>query len=74
VGAWLPKQLAQKADLSLTVFNGWPQNLLAGHINRHVPGLYAQAKALVAPSLYEGSGFPKLENMAGGIPSKRATQ
>jgi glycosyltransferase involved in cell wall biosynthesis len=43
--------------------------VLAGHVpDRHLPGLYAQAKALVMPSLYEGFGFPILESMAAGTP------
>jgi glycosyltransferase involved in cell wall biosynthesis len=43
--------------------------VLAGHVpDQHIPGLYAQAKALVMPSLYEGFGFPVLESMAAGTP------
>jgi glycosyltransferase involved in cell wall biosynthesis len=33
-----------------------------------LPGLYAQAKVLVMPSLYEGFGLPVLESMAVGTP------
>jgi glycosyltransferase involved in cell wall biosynthesis len=43
--------------------------VLAGHVpDQHIPGLYAQAKVLVMPSLYEGFGFPVLESMAAGTP------
>lgn len=33
-----------------------------------LPGLYAQAKLLVMPSIYEGFGLPVLESMASGVP------
>lgn len=43
--------------------------VLTGYVpDRHMPGLYAQAKLLVMPSLYEGFGFPILESMAAGTP------
>lgn len=43
--------------------------VVTGHVpDRHMPGLYAQAKLLVMPSLYEGFGFPILESMAAGTP------
>ena len=43
--------------------------VVTGHVpDRHMPGLYAQAKLLVMPSLYEGFGFPILESMASGTP------
>ena len=34
----------------------------------HLPGLYAGARAVVMPSLYEGFGLPSLEAMACGTP------
>ncbi len=34
----------------------------------HLPGLYAGARAVVVPSLYEGFGLPCLEAMASGTP------
>jgi glycosyltransferase involved in cell wall biosynthesis len=34
----------------------------------HLPGLYAGARAVVVPSLYEGFGLPCLEAMASGAP------
>jgi glycosyltransferase involved in cell wall biosynthesis len=34
----------------------------------HLPGLYAGARAVVVPSLYEGFGLPCLEAMAAGTP------
>ncbi len=34
----------------------------------HLPGLYAGARAVVVPSLYEGFGLPCLEAMAAGHP------
>jgi glycosyltransferase involved in cell wall biosynthesis len=43
--------------------------VLAGRVpDQHIPGLYAQAKALIMPSLYEGFGFPIVESMAAGTP------
>jgi glycosyltransferase involved in cell wall biosynthesis len=43
--------------------------VITGYVpDHHMPGLYAQAKLLVMPSLYEGFGFPILESMAAGTP------
>src|SRR5262249_31126641 len=42
---------------------------LTGHVpEAQLPGLYAQAKVLAMPSLYEGFGLPVLESMAVGTP------
>ncbi|MER3472472.1 MAG: glycosyltransferase family 1 protein [Armatimonadota bacterium] len=42
---------------------------LAGYILReHLPGVYAAARALLYPSLYEGFGLPPLEAMGCGTP------
>jgi len=43
--------------------------VLTGYLPaEQLPGLYAQAKLLAMPSLYEGFGFPVLESMAVGTP------
>jgi glycosyltransferase involved in cell wall biosynthesis len=43
--------------------------VLTGHVaDERLPGLYAQAKLLAMPSLYEGFGLPVLESMAAGTP------
>ena len=43
--------------------------VLTGHVSdERLPGLYAQAKMLVMPSLYEGFGLPVVESMAAGTP------
>jgi glycosyltransferase involved in cell wall biosynthesis len=33
-----------------------------------MPGLYAQARLLAMPSIYEGFGLPVAESMASGVP------
>ena len=43
--------------------------VFAGHVPADVlPGLYANARVVVMPSLYEGFGFPIVEGMASGVP------
>jgi glycosyltransferase involved in cell wall biosynthesis len=43
--------------------------VLAGYVpDDCMPGLYAQARLLAMPSLYEGFGLPVLESMASGVP------
>jgi len=43
--------------------------VLTGHVPKDkLPGLYAQARLLVMPSLYEGFGLPVIEGMAAGTP------
>jgi glycosyltransferase involved in cell wall biosynthesis len=43
--------------------------VLTGHVTEErLPGLYAHARLLVMPSLYEGFGLPVLESMASGTP------
>jgi glycosyltransferase involved in cell wall biosynthesis len=43
--------------------------LLLGYVpDDQMPGLHAQAKLLVMPSIYEGFGLPVLESMASGVP------
>lgn len=43
--------------------------LFAGYVPReHLPGVYASARALLYPSLYEGFGLPPLEAIGCGTP------
>jgi glycosyltransferase involved in cell wall biosynthesis len=43
--------------------------VLAGYIlDGRLPGLYARAKLLAMPSIYEGFGLPVAESMASGVP------
>jgi glycosyltransferase involved in cell wall biosynthesis len=70
------------AGAELSVLTGGPQVhttirecglgdvvVLPGHIpNEILPGLYASAKLLAMPSVYEGFGLPVLESMASGTP------
>jgi glycosyltransferase involved in cell wall biosynthesis len=43
--------------------------VLTGYLpDGRLPGLYAQAKLLAMPSIYEGFGLPVLESMASGVP------
>ncbi len=43
--------------------------VLAGFVpDECMPGLYAQARLLAMPSIYEGFGLPVLESMASGVP------
>src|ERR1051326_1115599 len=62
MGAGEIHKTIQQLELSSSV-------VLAGRVpDEHLPGLYAQARLLVMPSLYEGFGFPVLEAMAAGTP------
>ena len=46
-----------------------PPGRALGYVaEEHLPGLYAGARAVVVPSLYEGFGLPCLEAMAAGTP------
>jgi glycosyltransferase involved in cell wall biosynthesis len=78
----LPSALRQRCPLVLAGGWGWKASDVAEFIHahaadkgvmhlgytddRHLPGLYAGARALVFPSHYEGFGLPPLEMLAAG--------
>jgi alpha-1,3-rhamnosyl/mannosyltransferase len=80
----LPASFRQRYDLVIAGMPGWRSDATvarireaghAGHIRylgyvpeAAMPGLTAQATALVYPSLYEGFGFPVAQAMAAGCP------
>jgi alpha-1,3-rhamnosyl/mannosyltransferase len=78
----LPKELRRRCPLVLAGGWGWKAADVAEFVriegedkgvlhlgytdDRHLPGLYAGARALIYPSLYEGFGLPPLEMLAAG--------
>jgi alpha-1,3-rhamnosyl/mannosyltransferase len=78
----LPAELRRRCPLVLAGGWGWKSAAVADYYRakaaaagvrhlgyteeRHLPGLYAGARALVYPSLYEGFGLPPLEMLACG--------
>ncbi len=78
----LPAELRHRCPLVLAGGWGWKSADVADYFrheaagkgvihlgytdDRHLPGLYAGARALVYPSLYEGFGLPPLEMLACG--------
>jgi alpha-1,3-rhamnosyl/mannosyltransferase len=75
----LPATLRARCPLILAGGWGWKANAVAELVRadhgvvhlgytpeQYIPGLYAAARALVYPSLYEGFGLPPLEMLATG--------
>lgn len=88
----LPPAFRRRYPLVVVGMNGWGMEGLAGNLKEMIargevrlagyvpqqdlPALYAGARVLVYPSLYEGFGLPPLEAMACGTPviaSRRAS-
>lgn len=86
----LPKALQQAYPLLLVGGKGWESSEFYALLDRlqatgsliwpgyvpeaDLPVLYAGAKALAFPSIYEGFGLPVLEAMASGVPVLAAQQ
>lgn len=86
----LPKVLQQAYPLLLVGGKGWESPEFYAQLDRlqaagsliwpgyvtevDLPVLYAGAKALAFPSIYEGFGLPVLEAMASGVPALAAQQ